>query len=161
MARPPSPATMARLIKIFEQLEEGVSLSECCRQKGAMSRSRVLAWVEQDQDVQDRYARARERGHDALADKLLRVADTPVQGSTVTIEKRADGTTTKTVNRDAVEHRRLQVDAYKWLLSKWSPKKYGEKLDIQHTVPVLLHTVDWANAPIERPPERDVPRGTG
>ena len=27
-------------------------------------------------------------------------------------------------------HRRLQVDARKWMLGKLNPKKYGEKLDV-------------------------------
>ena len=31
---------------------------------------------------------------------------------------------------DMIQHRRLQIDARKWVLAKMNPKKYGDKVDL-------------------------------
>lgn len=31
------------------------------------------------------------------------------------------------------QSRRVRVDARKWLMSKWAPKKYGDKLEVEQT----------------------------
>lgn len=54
----------------------------------------------------ERYARARETRNDRMAEDTLRVSDD------LTIPH---------------EHKRIMVDARKWLLSKLAPKKYGER----------------------------------
>lgn len=70
------------------------------------------------------YTRAREIGYDRLADELLKIADTPQHGVKTTTK----ATGTETTEGDMIEHRRLQVDARKWMLSKMLPKKYGDKM---------------------------------
>ena len=37
------------------------------------------------------------------------------------------------LNSEAVARSRLRIDQRKWYLSKLAPKKYGEKLDIEHS----------------------------
>lgn len=56
-----------------------------------------------------------------MADEIMEISDAPV-GSTQT------GAT----DSGAVQKQRLQVDTRKWLLSKLLPKKYGEKVDLNH-----------------------------
>jgi hypothetical protein len=34
-----------------------------------------------------------------------------------------------------IEHRRLQIDARKWLIGKMAPKKYGDKQTHEHAGP--------------------------
>ena len=34
-----------------------------------------------------------------------------------------------------IEHRRLQIDACKWLIGKMAPKKYDDKQQIEHAGP--------------------------
>lgn len=36
------------------------------------------------------------------------------------------------VNGEAVQRSKLRVDARKWALSKLLPKKYGDKIDVNH-----------------------------
>lgn len=38
----------------------------------------------------------------------------------------------KTTTGDMIEHRRLQIDARKWRLSKMAPKRYGDKSALDH-----------------------------
>ncbi|MGH6796181.1 MAG: hypothetical protein ACREDH_13535 [Methylocella sp.] len=77
-----------------------------------------------DQALADRYAQARARGLDAVADEIIAIADGADSGS--------------------ADVARLRVDSRKWLLAKLAPKKYGERtiiagdadnpVDIRHSV---------------------------
>lgn len=108
-------------------LAEGKSLREVCAQEGMPPESTVRQWVVDDREgFAAQYARARALGLDALADEILAIADTPKLGTKTT--SKASGT--ETTEGDMIEHRRLQVDARKWYLSKLAPKKYGDKLDV-------------------------------
>jgi hypothetical protein len=66
-----------------------------------------------------------------LAEQVLEIADTPAVG--IKTEADEDGVVTKVTTGDMIEHRRLQVDTRKWLLSKLRPEKYGDRQTIQHT----------------------------
>jgi hypothetical protein len=67
------------------------------------------------------YARACDDRADKMADEILEIAD---NGS----------------NKDniIVQRDRLRIDSRKWLLSKLHPKKYGDKLDVEHSGGVTL-----------------------
>jgi hypothetical protein len=68
---------------------------------------------------------------DVVFDELIEIADTPVEGEKVKIDK--DGN--EEVQRgDMIEHRRLQVDARKWALARMAPKKYGDKVAVDSNV---------------------------
>jgi hypothetical protein len=71
-----------------------------------------------DEDKLQRYARACDDRADLMADELLDIAD----------EKTGD------VNRD-----RLRVDSRKWLLAKLRPKKYGDKIEHEHSGGITLN----------------------
>jgi hypothetical protein len=72
--------------------------------------------------------RARELQAEYLIDEIVEIADTPQIG-VKTIHK---PTGTETTEGDMIEHRRLRVDARKWVASKLAPKKYGEKVTQEH-----------------------------
>ena len=80
-------------------------------------------------EARERYARAKADGLDVLADEILELADTPRVG--VKTMTKPDGAV-ETVKGDMIERSRLQVDSRKWLLSKLAPKKYGDRLDVEH-----------------------------
>lgn len=81
------------------------------------------------------YARARDAGLDEMADELLDLADKCREGVKRTVK--GDGTVEE-VTGDMVDRARLQVDARKWYLSKLAPKRYGDKLDLNHSGTVNL-----------------------
>ncbi|NKJ03465.1 hypothetical protein FHT29_000410 [Rhizobium sp. SG741] len=74
------------------------------------------------------YARAREAQADALFDEILDIANTPITGEKTKVDK--DGNVIEMTKADMIEHRRLQIDARKWMAGKLRPKVYGDKLDI-------------------------------
>jgi hypothetical protein len=97
------------------------------------STTAVMKWLDKDEGgrLVEQYARAMAMRADVVFDELIEIADTPVEGEKVKIDK--DGN--EEVQRgDMIEHRRLQVDARKWALARMAPKKYGDKVAVDSNV---------------------------
>ena len=76
-----------------------------------------------DPDFDARIARAREDGHDVIADECKELADT------------------KPADQVEVAWRRLQVETRLKLLAKWNPKKYGDRQQLEHGGGVILNVI--------------------
>lgn len=134
MAKKPSPRKTGRPTVYTEalgdyicnELVSGRSLRSICTDEGVPPVGTVLRWLAQDLHVgfREQYAKARELQADALFDETLQIADTPVIGRKVKIDKDGDEEVTE---EDMIAHRRLQIDVRKWIAGKLRPKVYGEK----------------------------------
>lgn len=94
------------------------------------SKTTVYGWLQKthnhfDQNFLDDYERAREIRADHLFEKMLDIANTPELGEIRKIND--DGI--EITQSDMIQHRRLQVDTHKWVLSRMKPKKYGDKIE--------------------------------
>ena len=127
----PSSYSESMATKICNRMSDGESLRQICRSPGMPRLPTVLRWADDNLEFRDRYARARSAMLEHWAQEILTIADTPRKGTTVT--EKPDGTEIKTA--DMIEHRRLQVDARKWLLSKLAPKKYGDRSALEVSGP--------------------------
>lgn len=139
----PSTYTQEMADLICERIADGESLRAICADEDAPSKSTVCRWLGQNEQFRDQYARAREAQADALFDEILHIADTPETGVRVKVSEDGKVETTK---EDMLGHRRLQIDARKWMASKLQPKKYGEKLELAGDpsaplIPVLNVTI--------------------
>ena len=124
----PSSYTPEIASEICLMLSEGKSLRSICRKASFPTESTVREWaLDNVNGFSAHYARAREIGYSRLAEEILTIADTPKLGKK--IKKTDDGE--ETVIGDMVEHRKLQIDARKWMLSKMLPKVYGDKLSLE------------------------------
>jgi len=112
--------------EILRRLSDGESLNSICKTNGFPAESTVRGWALDDADFGARYARAREIGYERLSEEILAIADTPVIGVKTKINDKGESETTE---GDMIEHRRLQVDARKWMLSKMLPKRFGDKVE--------------------------------
>jgi hypothetical protein len=83
-------------------------------------------WIAKNKDLQDLYNYAREVRSDVLFEQIVDIADTTEEG--VVVKDGKNGIETRT--GDMIEHRRLRVEARKWVVSKMCPKKYGDKIDV-------------------------------
>jgi hypothetical protein len=105
---------------ICELVASGESLRKASDAVG-VTHPTFLRWCNESRKLADQYARAREIGADVSFDALEDLKeDTPERGPT------------GTVDAGWVAWKRLQIDTAKWSLSKKAPKKYGDKLDLNH-----------------------------
>jgi hypothetical protein len=101
--------------RICNWLEEGRTLRTFCFLEGTPEIVTVNRWRDAHPDFEHRYACARERGMDALA------------------EIAADEACANHAPED-VQRARLALDARKWFASKIAPRKYGDKLDVRQEI---------------------------
>lgn len=134
MARPTKFA-QAKADAICERLAEGESLRAICAGGDMPNKATVFRWLAAHDEFRDQYALARESQADALFDEILHIADTQQIGQKV--KKLANGKK-EISSGDMIEHRRLQVDARKWMAGKLNPKKYGDKIEHDHTGQVVM-----------------------
>ena len=121
-----SKYTPALAEDICRWVSEGKPLTQWCRENDVLWRT-VYNWLDEHADFQASYARARDVGHDAIAEQALQIANTPILGETEKIN--ADGGVEIT-KADMLGHRKLQIETRLKLLAKWNPKKYGERVEL-------------------------------
>lgn len=88
----------------------------------------VYSWQATHPEFLARIGHARELGEDAIFSDCLRIADNTLMGEE--IEEGPAGVKIK--RGDMLGHRKLQIETRLKLLAKWNPRKYGDKLDINH-----------------------------
>ena len=141
----PSSFTQAIADRICERLAEGASLRAICEADDMPARSTVFKWLREVDGFSDQYIRAREMQADAIFDDLTEIAD---DGRNDWMEKRdADGELIGwRENGESARRSALRVDARKWMLSKMLPKKYGDRLDLNHSGAVKVDSgPDFSN----------------
>ncbi len=134
--------------EICRRLSLGETLRQICKTDDFPVHSEVCKWQNDHPHFRDQYARARSEGLDLMAEQIIEIADTPHLG--VKTKTLKDGSEEVTEG-DMIEHRRLQVDARKWLLSKMRPEKYGDRTVLagDKDQPLLVHT----RSVLDNPPE--------
>ena len=101
--------------KILDRISEGESLRRICADDGMPDRRTVLRWLEADQELATKCARARELQADSIFDELREIAE--------------DG------NPEDVQRAKLRVSTLQWMAAKLAPKRYGEKIQAEHSGP--------------------------
>ena len=104
--------------KVLEGMRGGKSTFKSCEAAG-VNHSTFIRWADEDAELADNYARAREDLLERMAQEVLDLSDKEVPE---TGDGRKDW--------QAIQKHKLQVDTRKWLLSKLAPRKYGEKLEV-------------------------------
>lgn len=105
---------------ICERIANSESLRSIAESIG-VSQGSVIVWLA---EFPEQYARAREFQADALADEIMAIADESAMDTYV------DENGNTRTNQEVVARSRLRVDSRKWIASKFKPKMYGEKLNL-------------------------------
>ena len=105
---------------ICERLAVGESLRSICRDDAMPSMASIFLWLSKHPEFSEQYARAREAQAESHADRIVEIADDD------TIDP---------------NHKRIMVDARKWVASKLKPKRYGDKAEVEHKGDVGLTVV--------------------
>ncbi len=93
--------------EILLRISQGESLRSICRTEGFPEESSVRKRANMDEEFGSQYARARDAGMDARAERLLEIV--------------------QDVEPENVNAARLRFDAERWYLSKMAPKTYGDR----------------------------------
>ena len=118
----------AKADAICARLAQGASLRKACEAEGGPHAATVLRWVEANEGFAQQYAQAREIGYSLLADEILEISDE------ADVEAKYDGEEIRLdLSATGVARNRLRVDSRKWMLSKMLPKRFGEKIDLNHS----------------------------
>lgn len=116
--RPPFEWTEDMDREILDRLMDGEALSDICgtdRDDWLPSERTFYKRLSEDDSFAQEYARAREVQAHREADEIKEIADK--------------------AKADDYNVARLRIDARKWRASKMAPKKYGDKVQLEHESP--------------------------
>ena len=105
---------------ICSRLAAGETLRQICKDENLPAASTVVEWCDAHPEFAERYARARSKGLDAIADEIIEIAD----ASSSDYIETENG---PRLNAEHVQRSKLRVDSRRWLLSKLRPDKYGDR----------------------------------
>lgn len=119
-------------LAICERIAAGEFLAHICESPDMPSQTTFRRWKNTSEELRATYARAREDRIDAWADDLIAIADDPTTDH---------------------NHRRLRIDARKWVMAKHDPRAYGDKSALELSgpngaplVPVINVTIGAAES---------------
>jgi len=124
---------------ICERIANGESVRQICSDPEMPCMTSVFNWLRKHEDFVKQYARAKEAQVEALGEDLLDIAD---DGTNDWMTRKFGDQEVEVVNNEAIQRSKLRVDTRKWLMSKLAPKKYGDKLDLNHGGSVGLNLIN-------------------
>ena len=87
-------------------------------------RSTVYEWMKENEQFSGRITRAREAGFDAIAEECLQIAD-------FTGDDTIQTEFGPVPDKEWIMRSKLRVETRLKLLSKWDPKRYGDKVQTE------------------------------
>lgn len=117
----PSKYTPELASEICGRIAAGESLNKICKDAYMPDIVTVYRWMGKDDEFRQNYVRAREDQAETHADQMQEIADEmpPMD---------ANGRT----DSGWVQWQRNRIDTRKWIAAKLKPKKYGDKVDVNH-----------------------------
>lgn len=102
-----------------------------CESDDSFPSARTVArWLAKDDAFCQSYLRSRERQADLLFDQCLEIADDS-SGDVKLVG--AEGEEREVVNSEFVARAKLRVDTRMRMAGKLKPKKYGDKVEVEHS----------------------------
>ena len=138
----PKPYDEAVAQVICERIIEGQSLREICRDPDMPGKDTVYKWLAVTPTFSDAYARAREHQCDAWADDMREIADDATNDYMERLSKNGD--IERVVNPETVQRSKLRIDTLRWLMSKYSPRRFGDKIDVNVSASVEVSALSDA-----------------
>lgn len=91
----------------------------------------VYDWMEKNKEFSLRIAHARELGEEAIAQECLDIADTAKNDW---MEAHGKDDVGYKLNGEHIQRSKLRIETRLKLLAKWNPRKWGDKVDLNHGV---------------------------
>ena len=115
---------------ILDCIRNGQSLIGCLNSR---SREEVPSsvtwnqWLKDDEELINNYTRACEERSELIFEQILDIADDKSEDTVYTDSGNA------IFNAEFAARSRIKIDARKWMLGKMNPKKYGDKVQTEHS----------------------------
>lgn len=121
-----SVETLDEICKIIETSDKG--LSTILQRDDFPSVSEFMRWLQDDSkpEVREYYARAKRIQMELFGDQIIQIADDSSNDTIITENGVVE-------NHEFVNRSKLRIDTRKWLMSKLAPKKYGDKIQTEHS----------------------------
>lgn len=117
-----------RFEQVCQRIEQGEPLRRILHSENAPMNWDMFYRLLEDKDKSERYARATSIRADMMFDEAIDIAFEK-NADVVGVDKYGN----PIVDGEAIQRSKLKVDTIKWAVSKMQPKKYGDKIDIDHT----------------------------
>lgn len=136
------------------------SLKTICSGEKMPAVRTILTWLVEGEkedgkpefrDFLRKYTRAREQQADFLAEEILDIADDGTNDY-MTIVKGKEKYNVE--DKEVTNRSKLRVEARKWISSKLKPKKYGDKIDLNHAGEIAVKQITGMEI-ISTPPSED------
>lgn len=128
----PSSYTPALADEIVLRISNGEPLRQICRDDHMPHWTVVYDWQSANKDFSLRIAHARELGEEAIAQECFEIADNATNDWMEAAGP--DGGEAYKLNGEHIQRSKLRIETRLKLLAKWNPRKWGEKVDLNHGV---------------------------
>jgi len=128
--------------QLIESIAQGIPEAVALRDNPNMPNvETVFQWRKRDEAFSQSIAHARKLGHDAIAVECLQIADDSSNDRTTDEDGREQ------TNSEVIQRSKLRVETRLKLLSKWDPKRYGDRIQADVTAKVITATLDVTMTP--------------
>ena len=124
--------TTALADEVVLRISGGEPLRQICRDEHMPHWTDVYEWQNRDKIFAQRIAHARELGEEAISQECMEIADN-AHNDWMEVNGR-EGETAYKLNGEHVQRSKLRIETRLKLLAKWNPRKWGEKVDLNHGV---------------------------
>lgn len=144
--------------EIVNRIATGEPLRQICRDEHMPQWRTVYEWQKANKEFYARIADARELGEEAIAQECFEIADNATNDW---MEKQGkDGAELYQLNGEHIQRSKLRIETRLKLLAKWNPRKWGEKVDLNHGVqpenPLasMLQRIAGTGLPVVKDPKK-------
>lgn len=112
--------------QLLRLVSDGMTKTAACEALG-IPKETVTMWVVRDEEFSVKWRRARIEQVHSMADEIIEIADEPI------------------ASMEEAQRQRARITARQWVMGKWAPRLYGEKLQqdsTQRIGVILLPAVD-------------------
>ena len=124
LGRPTEKVDPIEAARICEWIAHGKTLREYCRKKGSVQWRTIYKWLDKDEEFRSAFARARDTGCEILFEECLELIDTPP------VMCGSEGN--ERIDPAFINWQKNRVETRFKMLSKFNPKRFGDRLGVEH-----------------------------
>jgi hypothetical protein len=121
--------------KICERIAKGESVITITTDEDMPCEATIYNWLIKYPEFLEDYTRAREAQAEHYLDEIIEIADNCTDD--VELIRTQDGEDYR-IKQSAISRAKLQVETRKWVMGKLAAKKYGDKLQNEHSGQIAL-----------------------